>query len=567
MMLRPILNTVAAAALTALIVSPALADGNAGAYLSARQASLANDYERAAQSYTRALLRDPANVELIENAMTAYVSLGDLDRALPLARRMAELGPRSQLASLVLFADMAERGSWNEVLTGLDEGETVGPLYDGLLRAWALVGLGRMGDALDQFQAVEDARGTQAFGLYHRALALASVGDFEGAHAIFSGENGPRIRLTARGIAAHAQVLGQLERGKEGAAAITAAFGPDPDPFMVELRDRLLAGEDVPFTIVNSPQDGVAEMHFSISNALNGEASDSYTLIYSRLATHLRPDHMQSLLLTAGLLERLERFELATEVYDKVPVDHPYFHAAELGRAEALKALGREEAAIEVLTQLGKTHANLPIVHVTLGDTYRRLERYAEATAPYDRAIELIGEPQPRHWMLFFSRGITHEREDRWPQAEADFRRALELQPDQPQVLNYLGYSFVEMQTNLDEALNMIERAVEGQPNSGYITDSLGWVLYRLGRYQEAVVHMERAVELLPIDPIINDHLGDVYWAVGRQREAEFQWHRALSFDPEPEDAERIRRKLEVGLDTVLAEEGAPPLQVANEDG
>jgi tetratricopeptide (TPR) repeat protein len=96
--------------------------------------------------------------------------------------------------------------------------------------------------------------------------------------------------------------------------------------------------------------------------------------------------------------------------------------------------------------------------------------------------------------------------------------------------------------------------------------DSLGWGLYRLGRYEEAVEHMERAAELLPVDPIVNDHLGDVYWAVGREVEARFQWQRALSFDPEPEEAERIRRKLEVGLDQVLAEEGAPPLEMAGEN-
>ncbi|MEM6741720.1 MAG: hypothetical protein AAF646_16545, partial [Pseudomonadota bacterium] len=144
---------------------------------------------------------------------------------------------------------------------------------------------------------------------------------------------------------------------------------------------------------------------------------------------------------------------------------------------------------------------------------------------------------------------------------------ALELNPGQPSVLNYLGYSFVEMRTNLEEAMQMIREAVAARPDSGHIVDSLGWGLYRLGEYEEAVVHMERAAELLPVDPIINDHLGDVYWAVGRKVEAQFQWHRALSFDPEPEDAERIRRKLEVGLDLVLEEEGAAPLEVAGDEG
>jgi Tfp pilus assembly protein PilF len=138
-------------------------------------------------------------------------------------------------------------------------------------------------------------------------------------------------------------------------------------------------------------------------------------------------------------------------------------------------------------------------------------------------------------------------------------------------VLNYLGYSLVEQGRNLDEALNMIERAVAASPGSGYIVDSLGWVLYRLGRYEEAVSQMERAVELVAVDPVVNDHLGDVYWAVGREREAEFQWRRALSFvDPQDSDSEadpaRMRRKLEIGLDAVLSEEGAQPLAKVSTD-
>jgi Flp pilus assembly protein TadD len=188
----------------------------------------------------------------------------------------------------------------------------------------------------------------------------------------------------------------------------------------------------------------------------------------------------------------------------------------------------------------------------------------------YDRALEFTEDGARSEWFLHYARGISHEREKNWDNAEADFRAALALNPDQPQVLNYLGYSLVERKEKLDEALDMIERAVAAQPQSGYIVDSLGWVLYRLGRYEEAVEHMERAVALMPVDPVVNDHLGDVYWAVGRYREADFQWKRALSFiDPEDTDGEadpvRIRRKIDVGLDLVLDEEGAPPLKVAQD--
>jgi tetratricopeptide (TPR) repeat protein len=280
---------------------------------------------------------------------------------------------------------------------------------------------------------------------------------------------------------------------------------------------------------------------------------------------------VDALLLNAVLLEELGQYDLAIAAYKAVPNDHTASHAAELGRAAALRRSDKVDAAIEVLEQLARRFPDMAVVQSTLGDVLRQKEDYADAVKAYDRAIDLIPEGGRGRWFTHYARAIAHERLDNWTEAEADFRKALELNPEQPQVLNYLGYSMVEQQVNLDEALDMIERAVAKEPDSGYIVDSLGWVLYRLGRYEEAVGHMEHAVELMPVDPVVNDHLGDVYWAVGRAREAEFQWKRALSFvDPANTDSEadpdRMRRKLEVGLDAVLEMEGAPPLKVANDD-
>ncbi|MBT8424850.1 MAG: tetratricopeptide repeat protein [Silicimonas sp.] len=567
----PLRTFVLSAALAAATVMPVQAQ-DAGGYLAARTAIIGSDFAEAAQYFSRALARDPGNPTLLENAVTAYVGLGDMERAVPVARRLIQTGTNSQLAGLVLFADAARTGKWDTIQSDIDAGLTVGPLFDGLTRAWSMVGEGRMSEALAAFDDVGANQGVEAFGLYHKALALASVGDFEGAAEIFSGESGNTIRLTTRGLVAYAEVLSQLERNADAIELIAATFGTNLDPFLEDVKARLEAGETLAFETVRTPEDGLAEVYFSIASALQGEAQETYTLLYSRMATVLRPDHIDALLMSAELLEALERYDLATEVYDTVPRGDPSFHAAELGRAEALRRSGREDAAIEVLRQLTKSHGDLPLIHVTLADTLRGLEEFEASIKPYNDALALIDEPDEQHWIIFFARGISHERTDQWEKAEADFRRALELQPEQPQVMNYLGYSFLEMQTNLDEALDLIERAVALRPDSGFIIDSLGWGLYRLGRYQEAVAHMEKAVELMPIDPVVNDHLGDVYWAVGRGREAEFQWHRALSFIDHEDasgdiDPDRVRRKLEVGLDIVLQEEGAPPLRVANDDG
>jgi tetratricopeptide (TPR) repeat protein len=551
----------------AAIAFPALSQTNSGAYLAARSAAVQSDFEAASTFFTRALVQDPRNPALMESAIGAFVSLGDVDRAVPLARRMVQVGADSQVANLVLLGDAAKREAWDAVIEDLEAGQSVGPLFDGLLLAWAQVGLGQMADAIASFDEVIESRGVEAFGLYHKALALASVGDFEGADSILGREGGDAFPLTRRGIIAHAQVLSQLERNDDAVALIDEVFGEPLDPDLAQLRSRLAAGETVPLDVVVTPRDGVAETVLSITGALNGEASDSYTLFYSRMAEHLRPGLTDAILQTAGLLESLGQHDMAVEAYRQVPRDDPAFHIAELGRADALEQAGRTDAAIEVMESLAETHGDVSMVHVSLGDALRRLERFDEATGAYDRAIELFDGDDAGQWGVYFARGITHERSGRWEEAESDFRKSLELRPDQPQVLNYLGYSYVEMGENLDEALDLIERAVAAQPNSGYIVDSLGWVYYRLGRYQEAVEQLERATELLPTDPILTDHLGDALWAVDRKREAQFQWRRSLSFDPEEDEADRIRRKLEVGLDLVLEEEGSELVDVANDDG
>lgn len=562
----------AVAAVVISLLSPGIgvAQSGAGAYLAGRQALYSSDFEAAAQYHTRALARDRDNVTLMTNVVLAQVALGHVDKALPVAEMVEFRGQRSQVAHMVVAANLIAKGDFDAVLARDPETQGIGPLVDGLMLAWAHMGNGDAEKATAQFDAVAKEGGLRNFALYHKALALASVGDFQAAEDIFAQDNGNLSTMSRRAAMARAEILSQLGRNTDALDMMADAFGAGFDPGLTHLADRLAQGEKLEFTHVTSTQDGMAEVFYSIGQALKGEASDDYALVYARIAGYLRPDHIDSLLLTAELLDNLSQYDLAVATYRKVPKSSPDHHAAELGRAEALRRSAKPDAAIEVLQQLALEYPKLPLVHSALGDLMRQQENYAGAVEAYDRAIEFTEEGAPSQWFLLYARAISHERLKNWEKAEQDFRSALELNPEQPQILNYLGYSLVERQENLDEALDMIERAVAARPDSGYIVDSLGWVLYRLGRYDEAVGHMEKAVELMPVDPVVNDHLGDVFWAVGRYREAEFQWRRALSFiDPKDTDGEadpdRIRRKLEIGLDKVLAEEGAPPLKVAND--
>lgn len=552
------------------VFPPALqASGLAGSYLAGRAAKYENDFAAAALYYTQALARDPQNPLLMENVVFAQLAMGRIDAAVPVAKRLLQAGARSQVGNVVIAGSHAVNENFEAILARDPELEAIHPLVDGLLEAWAHVGVGSVSNALKTFDELAEDDSLRPFVLYHRALALASAGDYGGANALFAADEGRLGGLSRRAAIARVQILSQLGRNDEAREALHAAFSDRLDPGLAALEAQLQAGETLAFTIAPTPRDGIAEVFFTLGAALNGDTANDYVLMYARIAAAMRPDHVDALLLSASLLDQMGRYELSVATYRQVPSGHPDYHAAEMGRAEALRRAAKPEAAAEVLAQLSRAFPDQASVYISLGDLLRQQEDYAGAIDAYDTALEHLPEESDSRWFLLYARGICHERLDQWEQAEADFRASLELEPDRPQVLNYLGYSLVEKQIKLDEALDMIERAVAARPDSGYIVDSLGWVLFRLGRFEEAVAHMERAVELMPVDPVVNDHLGDVYWAVGRAREAEFQWKRALSFiDPADTDGEadpdRIRRKLQIGLDALLAEEGAQPLKVAN---
>ncbi|WP_090114805.1 tetratricopeptide repeat protein [Limimaricola pyoseonensis] len=548
----------ALAVVAGLAAMPATAQTHAGPYLAARTAAMNHDYAAAADWFRTAIGNDPRNPMLLENAVTALLSIGDFEDALPLAERMRELDVDSQVARMVIQQEAARQGDWDAVLEMYEAGLEIGPLVDGLAQAWALVGQGRMDRALTAFDEVIGTRGLRGFGLCHKALALASVGDFEAADAVFveAFEAGGPIGRNL--VLAHAQVLSQLDR-PDAALERLEMLGGGAETGLDALRDRLAAGETLPWDVVADAREGLAEVYLSVAGALLSEAPESYVLLYARTALSLDPDRVEALLLTAEMLDALNRHDLAHEVYAMVPSQDPSYPMAELGRADVLRRSGETGRALEVLEQLAGAHPGLSAVQVTLGDLRRAAGDMAAAEQAYGRAIDLAGSDAS--WWLHYVRGIARNRMGDWSGAETDFRAALAISPDQSQVLNYLGYSLVERGEKLEEALGMIERAVESQPMNGAIVDSLGWAQFKLGRFDEAVANLERAAELEPVDPTVNDHLGDGYWAVGRLTEARFQWQRALSFDPDAGQAQRIRAKLEKGLDAVLEAEGRTSLR------
>jgi tetratricopeptide (TPR) repeat protein len=558
--------TVCAATLVTAI--PAAADPNAGAYLAARQAAISGDFSTAAIYFRDALLADANNIALMEQSLTAYLGVGQVESAAGIARPFVDAGGESQIANIALVAQAARAEDWDAIFNLLEARKEVGPLLDGLTQAWAHLGNNNIDRALMRFDEVIETPGLRSFGQQHKALALAMTGDLDGANAIYDLPSNIGVIPNRISVVAHLQILAQLGDFERASNMFKLAFSDDLDPELDALRRAINAGE-VPdlSSVVANPREGIAYAYQSLSGILQGEANESYLLLYAQAARFIAPHNANAQIATARLLNSLGQHEVAAQTFAQVSSGDPAFHSAEIGRAESLRLAGRFKKAVEVLSQLTTSHPDLPMSHASLGDIYRQLGQLTDARVSYDTALSLYPEDASLRWWLLYSRGITNERLDEWDAAELDFRAALTFNPGNPSVLNYLGYSLVDRGLKYEEALSMIETAVAARPESGAIVDSLAWVYYKIGRYQDAVAPMERAAELEPNDPILNDHLGDVYWMVGRYAEARFQWRRALSFEPEEAEAIQIRRKLSIGLDAVYAEEGvtpAAPVEMAN---
>lgn len=529
-----------------------------GNYLAGRFARSENDVAAAATYYRRALDQDPGNQSILEQSFLLEVSTGDWDEAVSLAEAIQKNDPGLGLAALVLGLEAFDNGRWDEAerhFVRSGQGSLAAEPISVMLRAWLRLARGDGAAGLTVLAEPSRAEWVRAYQAYHGAL-IASLANMDTrARSAFTGLlAGNTVAL--RAVMANAQFLSQ--RGDQAAARAsltTEAATRMRHPSLVALREALKGAAPQPL-LVASAREGMAEVLYGLGTLLSQEGLTADAKIYLQLSLRLRPEFDFALVSLGGLYERIKTPALALETYARVPETSPLWPDAQTRKAFALNTLERVEDAKALLLSLADARAKAGDgdAYDALGDIMRGHKRYDEAVDYYSRAIATIGTVERHHWPHFYARGMSYERLKKWPEAEADLLKALDLEPQQPYVLNYLGYSWIDQNINLARAMEMIRKAVDLRPNDGYIVDSLGWAYYRLGNFPEAVKHLERAVELRPQDATINDHLGDAYWRVGRTAEARYQWSQALGLEPEPDELPKIRAKLDHGLD------GAPAI-------
>ena len=541
-----------------------------GNYLAALVAGADRDTSAAAIYSREALRGDPRNGDLTERAFAAALADGDAADGFSLAERLIAQDPSNSLARLALGARAISEGQYAAARAQFASGDA-GRAHDvttTLLNAWNYVGVGDQRRALATLDRIREPS-LAPLRDYHAGLIADLLGNgFEADRRLKSAYDAQKNNL--RLADAYARFLdrhGQIDAAKKVYADFSKQI-PNHPLIVAELAE-IAAGRTLP-AVTRNARDGAAEALYGLGVVGTSEGDDLTAMIYLRLALFLKPDHDLAAIAIANLFEDLKRNDEAIRAYALVPQGAPLREFSEIQSALELDALGRNDEATAKMRDIVAAHPSDIAAWTGLASLQRSAKKFEDAAASYDKAIALVGTPDRSNWTLFYFRGICFERSKQWPKAEADFKKALELYPDQPQVLNYLGYSWVDQGVNLDEAFKMLRRAVDLRPNDGYIVDSLGWANYKLGHYQEATDQLEKAIDLKPADPVVNDHLGDAYWRVNRRIEAHFQWNHARDMKPDPEDLPQILDKIEHGLPdapTASAPDATPAAPSASQNG
>jgi len=538
-----------------------------GSYLAARHAGVERDSETAAAYYLNVLKADPRNADLLSRTFLSVLTDGDIDEAGRLADRLIQLDRTDRIARLVIGVRALKQKQY--AIARQNFAQSVrGPVTDltaTLLSAWALAGAGDTRAAIDTLDRLAGPDWYAIFKDLHAGLILDVANNKK--------EAGKRYEraykadpMALRTVQAYARYLSR-NGGKDDALKLYQQFnkGVADHPVVVEEMKEVSAGDRLP-PLADSPRAGAAEALYGLGASIGRRGGEDLALVYLQLALYLEPTHAMALLSLADLYDSLKKPELAIKIYDRIPASSPLRRNAEIQVASDLDSLDRTDEAKKRLEALIAEHPKDSEAIIALGNILRGRKAFAECAEVYSKAVDNLAVPEKANWVLFYFRGICYERSKQWPKAEADLKKALELFPDQPLVLNYLGYSWVDQGVNLDEGMRMIRRAVEQRPDDGYIVDSLGWANFRIGNYEDAVKDLDRAVELKPDDSTINDHLGDAYWRVGRVLEAHFQWSHAKDLNPDPEDLPKIEQKIKSGLpdDTSSAADAAKTKKAGN---
>lgn len=543
------------------LVQPEVKPGLAGSFLSSRFARNHQDLGEAAKFLKDSLAHDPNNLRLVHEAMRMSLLAGEVPQAIEYARQMKEEATTDALVATLLMLDAVKAGKYDLATKYVSEAPG-GGLY-GIVRPvmteWLAIAGGDVVGGVDMQPAIDKAGFFAPFLTYHVALMNDVLGNDHAAAENYVKASYDPEATPYRVVEAMANFYARQGKWADAQRVFDEYAKANPESSL--LPDKIVPTNDEVRPLVGDANEGLAELFFTTASILFGEESTQDTFLYLRIALDLKPNLPPAQLMLANLYEQVEDYKQAIAVYDGMEKGNVFYRRGQVRKALNLEAMGRRGEAIAQLDKLAWQYKTDSVSLITKGDMLREDGKFAEAADAYSMAVVRSEPLTGSDWPLLYARGISYERAGDWEKAENDFERALKLEPDQPDVLNYLAYSWLVMNKNIGQARSYLERALAARPDDAHIIDSMGWAQYLAGDFAAAVTSFEKAAELMPDDATVNDHLGDAYWRVGRQTEAKFQWQRALNAKPENATAVLIRHKLENGLTPFLDQQSAklPP--------
>jgi Flp pilus assembly protein TadD len=514
-------------------------------FLVARYAGMTGDSASAATYYARAFSNSKTDSDLLELAAFATMAAGDMPGAIRVAKSAdKDVAAEASSAQLALVIDDIASGRNAQVIARLSNpgvGVYNMDLRD-VLGAW-LTAQANVDDALKAAEWMTPVAGMRGDRDVLRALVL--MAGKRDAEALQAFEQAQRTTVSAPDVVFTLAARLAASRGEtDRARAMLAGLRP-PMPAGSALLAEIDAGKKFVRPTLDAKQGAALLIHV-VSSSARTRLHPETNLMRQVAALHLDPELAPARLVQAEALEAQDRADEAIEVLRLVKIGSPWRADAQMQLAETLARIDQADDARAMVADAAKSTRRDILARAA--DFYRTAGDYTEAVALYDRLMALDTAAGAPDWRVLAARSMSRNARGDWAGAEADLLQALELEPDQPELLNSLGYNWIDRGEKLEAGMALIQRAVAARPDLGHIVDSYGWAHFRLGQYAEAIPYLERAAALAPTEAEIIDHLGDAYWQAGRQKEARYAWTEALRLKPEETREASLKAKLERGL-------------------
>ena len=529
---------------------------NSGSYLAGQFAEKEGDFRNASYYYIDLISRGETEREIIKRSIIYSALSGNFEVATAISRKIEDLELNYPIANLIIFAEAIKNKENHRIVEEFERHKNLFPaIFRNVAEFWILIINNEKDKAFRLLNSLSINNEAQMQIInYNQLLAYVYFNEYEQAKTLYENLDFSDFLFDSDSALALLKYFQKYKESKESKVFKSilnkVRSASNNSYYILALMDELSSGEEIN-SIRIDPYKQIAEVFLRWSQSVQIQGKNGINKpFYLSLANYADPTSSFLKFKTATVLSDTENYGLSKEILDNFSKEDVFYMDSIVERTFAIEQQDNDESALEYIEKFISDGFKNARLLKTYGSLQRSQRLYNEAIKSYTGAIEEAKREQYTEaiWPILFLRGISFERSKNWNLAEADFISALELSPNQPQILNYMGYSLLERKEKLDQAMRMILMAAEKSPDSYHIIDSLGWAYYKTGNFEKALLYLERAMELESTDPIVNDHLGDVLWMLGRKREAKFQWKKSLSFKPEPVDQKKTEDKLAFGL-------------------